>query len=60
MISELGIEVVTSLMIRAQKAHIQKMLDQMDDDTDNKLVDYTRAKLIRHALEGHVREDNNV
>jgi len=48
MISELGIEVVTSLMIRAQKAHIQKMLDQMDDDTDN------------HALEGHVREDNNV
>jgi protein arginine kinase len=60
MISELGIEVVTSLMIRAQKAHIQKMLDQMDDDTDNKLVDYTRAKLIRHALQGHVREDNNV
>ncbi len=60
MISELGIEVVTSLMIRAQKAHIQKMLDQMDDDADNKLADYTRAKLIRHALEGHVREDNNV
>ncbi len=60
MISEPGIEVVTSLMIRAQKAHVQKMLDQMDDDTDNKLVDYTRAKLIRHALEGHVREDNNV
>lgn len=60
MISEPGIEVITSLMIRAQKAHIQKMLDQMDDDTDNKLVDYTRARLIRHALEGHVREDNNV
>jgi len=60
MISEPGIEVITSLMIRAQKAHIQKMLDQMDDDTDNKLVDYTRAKLIRHALEGHVREDDNV
>jgi protein arginine kinase len=60
MISEPAVEVITSLMIRAQKAHIQKMLDQMDDDTDNKLVDYTRAKLIRHALEGHVREDNNV
>jgi protein arginine kinase len=53
-------EVITSLMIQAQKAHVQKSLDQTDDDADNKLVDYTRAKLIRHALEGHVREDNNV
>lgn len=53
-------EVITSLMIQAQKAHVQKSLDQTDDDADNKLVDYTRAKLIRHALEGHVREDNDV
>jgi protein arginine kinase len=53
-------EVVTTLMIRAQKAHVQKSLDQTDDDADNKLVDYTRAKLIRHALSGHVREDNDV
>jgi len=54
------IEVITALMIQAQKAHIQKRLDQTDDDTDNKLVDYTRAKMIRHALQGHVREDNDV
>jgi protein-arginine kinase len=54
------LEVVTALMILSQKAHIQKMLDTLDDETDNKLVDYTRARLIRHALEGHVREDNNV
>jgi protein arginine kinase len=59
-IREPGLEVITSLMIQAQKAHIQKRLDQTDDDTDNKLVDYTRAKMIRHALGGHVREDNDV
>jgi protein arginine kinase len=53
-------EVITSLMIQAQKAHVQKSLDQTDDDADNKLVDYTRAKLIRHALEGHIREDSDV
>jgi protein arginine kinase len=53
-------QVITTLMIQAQKAHVQKSLDQTDDDADNKLVDYTRAKLIRHALEGHVREDNDV
>lgn len=53
-------EVITTLMIQAQKAHVQKSLDQTDDDADNKLVDYTRAKLIRRALEGHVREDNDV
>jgi len=53
-------EVITTLMIQAQKAHVQKSLDQTDDDADNKLVDYTRAKLIRRVLEGHVREDNDV
>lgn len=55
-----ALEAVTSLMMLCQKAHVQKMLDQMDDETDNKLVDYTRARLIRHALLGHVREDDNV
>jgi protein arginine kinase len=53
-------EVVTTLMIRAQKAHVQKSLDQTDDEADNKLVDYSRARMIRHALGGHVREDNDV
>lgn len=46
-----GLETVTALMILSQKSHIQKMLDTSDDETDNKLVDYTRAKLIRRALE---------
>ncbi len=52
------IEAVTSLMIRVQKAHIQKMLDRMDDETDNKLVDYTRARLIRRTLEGYGQPGN--
>jgi protein arginine kinase len=55
-----GIELISTLMIQVQKAHIQKRLDQTDDEADNKLVDYTRAKLIRHALGRHVREDNDV
>jgi len=46
-----GLETVTALMILSQKSHIQKMLDTIDDETDNKLVDYTRAKLVRRALE---------
>lgn len=46
-----SLEVVTTLMILSQKSHIQKMLDSMDDESDNKLVDYTRAKLLRRALE---------
>jgi len=44
-------EAVTALLILVQKSHIQKMLDTKDDEADNKLVDYTRAKLIRRALE---------
>lgn len=46
-----SLEVVTALMVLSQKAHVQKMLDTEGDETDNKLVDYTRAKLIRRALE---------
>ncbi len=47
-----GIETVTALLILSQKSHVQKMLDSFNDETDNKLVDYTRAKQIRRALEG--------
>jgi hypothetical protein len=50
-LSKPTLEAVTALMIISQKSHIQKMLDTMDDESDNKLVDYTRAKLLRRALE---------
>ncbi len=52
LIKDLPFETVTSLLILSQKSHIQKMLDTTADETDNKLVDYTRAKLIRRVLEG--------
>jgi protein arginine kinase len=55
-----SVEVVTALMILSQKAHIQKLLDSSDDEADNKLVDYTRAKLIRRVLEGRALEDVDV
>jgi protein arginine kinase len=55
-----SVEVVTALMILSQKAHIQKLLDSSDDEADNKLVDYTRAKLIRRVLEGRALEDADV
>ena len=50
-LSKPSLETVTALMILSQKSHIQKMLDATGDETDNKLVDYTRAKLLRRALE---------
>jgi protein arginine kinase len=50
-LSSPGLETATALMILSQKSHIQKMLDTSGDETDNKLVDYTRAKLLRRALE---------
>ena len=46
-----SLETATALLIVSQKSHIQKMLDTTGDETDNKLVDYTRAKLLRKALE---------
>lgn len=45
------LETVSALLIVSQKSHVQKMLDTTGDETDNKLVDYTRAKLLRKALE---------
>ena len=62
---DVEIGLVTSLLIHSQKSHIQKMLESIDDETDNKLVDYTRAKLIRTALGKHEKsgktlEDDHV
>jgi protein arginine kinase len=52
LLSEPSLETVTALLILSQKSHIQKNLELVGDDTDNKLVDYTRAKLLRRGLEG--------
>jgi protein arginine kinase len=46
-----SLENVTSLLFLCQKYHIQSLLDNIDE-IDTKLIDYTRAKLIRESLEG--------
>ena len=48
----LDLETVTPLLFLCQKSHIQKVLNQMDAEVDSKLVDYTRARVIRDALAG--------
>jgi protein arginine kinase len=45
------LENVTALLFLCQKYHIQSLLDNIDE-IDSKLIDYTRAKLIRESLEG--------
>lgn len=52
LLTEPSLETVTALLILSQKSHIQKNLELSGDDTDNKLVDYTRAQLLRRGLEG--------
>ncbi len=49
---------ITALLFLSQKSHIQKLLQAQHDTIDGKLIDYTRAKLIRETLtvgrrEGH-------
>jgi protein arginine kinase len=41
---------ITALLFLSQKSHIQRVLQSQTDTADGKLVDYTRAKLLREAL----------
>jgi len=41
---------ITPLLFLAQKSHIQKVLQSRHDTIDTKLIDYTRARLVREAL----------
>jgi protein arginine kinase len=45
-----GIPSITALLFLSQKSHIQRLLQNAHDTIDGKLIDYTRAKLIREAL----------
>jgi len=51
LLAGVSLESVTSLLFLCQKYHIQSLLDNIDE-IDTKLIDYTRAKLIRERLEG--------
>jgi protein arginine kinase len=41
---------ITALLFLSQKSHIQRVLQSQSDAVDGKLIDYTRAKIIREAL----------
>ena len=41
---------ITTLLFLSQKSHIQRVLQSQADAVDSKLIDYTRAKIIREAL----------
>ena len=41
---------ITALLFLSQKSHIQRVLQTQSEAVDGKLIDYTRAKIIREAL----------
>ena len=41
---------ITALLFLSQKSHLQRVLQSHADAADGKLIDYTRAKIIRDAL----------
>jgi len=50
LISSVDVSTLTALLFLSQKSHLQRVLQSHADATDGKLIDYTRAKIIREAL----------
>ncbi|MGA2974857.1 MAG: hypothetical protein ABSF77_06050 [Spirochaetia bacterium] len=50
LISSVDSSTITALLFLSQKSHIQRVLQSQADVVDGKLIDYTRAKIIREAL----------
>ncbi len=50
LISAVDTSTLTALLFLSQKSHIQRVLQSQADTVDSKLIDYTRAKIIREAL----------
>jgi protein arginine kinase len=50
LISQVDSSTITALLFLSQKSHIQRVLQSHADAADGKLIDYTRAKIIREAL----------
>jgi len=50
LISTVDVSTITALLFLSQKSHLQRVLQSHADATDGKLIDYTRAKIIREAL----------
>lgn len=41
---------ITALMFLTQKSHIQQLIDSQETGADTKLIDYTRARMIKEAI----------
>jgi protein arginine kinase len=50
LINSVDASTITALLFLSQKSHIQRVLQSQADSVDGKLIDYTRAKIIREAL----------
>jgi protein arginine kinase len=50
LIANVDASTITALLFLSQKSHIQRVLQSSADAVDSKLIDYTRAKIIREAL----------
>lgn len=49
-IKGISINKITSLLILCQKSHIQKIMSNLNEEKDIKMINYLRAKLIRENL----------
>ncbi len=50
LVASVDASTITALLFLSQKSHIQRVLQSHADAADGKLIDYTRAKIIREAL----------
>ncbi|MGA2377889.1 MAG: hypothetical protein ABSG85_01125 [Spirochaetia bacterium] len=50
LVASVDASTITALLFLSQKSHIQRVLQSHADAADGKLIDYTRAKIIRDAL----------
>jgi protein arginine kinase len=49
---DLPIERITALMFLVQKSHIQKVIGGEEDGADERLINFTRAKVIQEVING--------
>jgi len=56
LLGTLDVNLLTVLLFLSQKSHVQKLLLNHHEEIDGKLVEYTRAKIIREFLAAQERE----
>lgn len=47
---DMPVEQITALLFLTQKSHVQQLIDSQETGADTRLIDYTRANMIREAL----------